>query len=167
MTTCQRVLESWTWVVALGDSHSGAWTTDARSSWWTPTFAASGRRFKHAGGRPGRLDVHWTTGERLPAIAPVDVVIAAEVLCYVPDPAAVVAAVRPLLKPGGMLLASVEARYGWAMGPDVAEGSLDALFGDGIVHVDQDRWVRTFDEDDFEGCSQTSRSATLRRATMC
>ena len=75
--------------------------------------------------------------------------IAAEVLCYVADPAAVVAAVKPLLKTGGVFLASVEARYGWAMGPDVAEGSLDALLGDGIVHVDKDRWVRTFDEGDF------------------
>lgn len=113
---------------------------DLRSLW-----AAVG----HAGGRPGRLDVHWTTGDLLPNLDPVDVVIAAEVLCYVTDPAAVIEAVKPLLKPGGMLLASVEARYGWAMGPDVAEGSLDALFGDGIVHVDEDRWVRTFDESDF------------------
>jgi SAM-dependent methyltransferase len=115
---------------------------DLRSLW-----AAVG----HAGGRPGLLDVHWTTGDRLPSLAPVDVVIAAEVLCYVADPAAVVAAIKPLLKPGGMLLASVEARYGWAMGPDVAEGSLEALFGDGIVHVGQDRWVRTFDEPGFRG----------------
>ena len=113
---------------------------DLRSLW-----AAVG----HAGGRPGRLDVHWTTGDRPPDIAPVDVVIAAEVLCYVADPAAVVAAVKPLLKTGGVFLASVEARYGWAMGPDVAEGSLDALLGDGIVHVEKDRWVRTFEEGDF------------------
>ncbi|MEC9391204.1 MAG: class I SAM-dependent methyltransferase [Myxococcota bacterium] len=101
---------------------------------------------RHAGGRPGRLDVHWTTGDRLPSIAPVDVVIAAEVLCYVPDPRAVVDAAMALLKPGGALLCSVEARYGWAMGPDVAEGSIDAFFGDGVVHVDGDRWVRTYTE---------------------
>jgi SAM-dependent methyltransferase len=82
-------------------------------------------------------------------VPPFDVVIAAEVLCYVNDPAAVLAALRPLLKPGAVLLASVEARYGWAMGPDVAEGSLGALFGDGVVHVDGDRWVRTFTEADL------------------
>ena len=123
---------------------------DLRSLW---------KAVEHAGDRRGRLDVHWTTGDRLPAIEPVDVVIAAEVLCYVADPAAVLSAVKPLLKPGGVLLASVEARYGWAMGPDVAEGSLEAFFGDGIVHVDQDRWVRTYTEDalrallaDFEVC---------------
>jgi hypothetical protein len=61
----------------------------------------------------------------------------------------VVDALAPLLKPAGTLLASVEARYGWAMGPDVAEGSLEAFFGDGIVHVDGDRWVRTFTENDL------------------
>jgi SAM-dependent methyltransferase len=113
---------------------------DLRSLW-----AAVG----HAAGRQGRFDVHWSTGDRLPEVPPFDVVIAAEVLCYVNDPAAVLAALRPLLKPGAVLLASVEARYGWAMGPDVAEGSLGALFGDGVVHVDGDRWVRTFTEADL------------------
>ena len=120
---------------------------------------------KHAGGRPGRLDVH-ETGERLPAIAPVDVVIAAE-SSATSRSSGCRCGHQPLLKPGGMLLASVEARYALAMGPDVAEGSLDALFGDGIVHVDQDRWVRTFDEDDFRGLLADFGSVTLRRATMC
>ena len=50
---------------------------------------------------------------------------------------------------GGALLCSVEARNGWAMGPDVAEGSIDAFFGDGVVHVDGDRWVRTYTEADL------------------
>jgi len=106
---------------------------------------------EHAAGRPGRLDVHWTTGDRLPDVAPFDVVIAAEMLCYVPDPAAVLRSVSALLKPGGMVLCSVEARYGWAMGPDVAEGSLGALFGDGVVHVEGDRWVQTYTEAEFKG----------------
>jgi SAM-dependent methyltransferase len=114
---------------------------DLRSLW-----AAVG----HAAGRPGRFDVHWSTGDTLPELPPFDVVIAAEVLCYVPDPDAVVAALKPLLKPGAVVLASVEARYGWAMGPDVAEGSLGALFGDGVVHVEGDRWVRTFTESGFK-----------------
>ena len=35
------------------------------------------------------------------------------------------------------------------MGPDVAEGSIDAFFGDGVVHVDGDRWVRTYTEADL------------------
>ena len=103
----------------------------------------------HAGGRSGRLDVHWSTGDRVPEMAPVDVVIASEVLCYVPDPAKVLKAATSCLKPGGVVLASVEARYGWALGPDVSEGSLGALFGDGVVHVEGDRWVQTFSEDEF------------------
>tara|TARA_B100000530_G_scaffold317616_1_gene248771 strand:- start:20 stop:958 length:939 start_codon:yes stop_codon:yes gene_type:complete len=103
----------------------------------------------HAAGRAGQLDVHWSTGDQLPNIEPVDVVIAAEVLCYVPDPTTVMQAIRMVLKPGGCILASVEARYGWAMGPDVAEGSLGDLFDTGIVHVPGDRWVRTFTEQEF------------------
>jgi len=105
---------------------------------------------KHAGGAKGRFNVHWTTGDRLPDIAPVDVVIAAEVLCYVPNPHAVLSAVREVLRPGGMLLSSVEARYGWAMGPDVAEGTLGALFGDGVVHVADDRWIQTYTKQSFK-----------------
>ena len=33
------------------------------------------------------------------------------------------------------------------MGPDVAEGSLGAIFGDGVVHVEGDRWVQTYTEE--------------------
>jgi SAM-dependent methyltransferase len=104
---------------------------------------------RHAAGRPGRLDVHWSTGDRVPDIEPVDVVIASEVLCYVAQPVKVLKAATQCLKPGGVVLASVEARYGWAMGPDVCEGSLGALFGDGVVHVEGDRWVQTFSEDEL------------------
>lgn len=92
----------------------------------------------------GRLDVHWTTGERLPDLAPVDLVMAVEVLCYVEDPAAVAARIAALLKPGGVLLCSVEARWGWAMANDVHPETIDAFLTDGIVHVPGDRWVRTF-----------------------
>ncbi len=101
---------------------------------------------RHAAGRTGRLDVHWATGETLPDLAPVDVVIAAEVLCYVEDVAAVLANIRRVLKPGGTLLASVEGRWGWAPAYDAAPGTLDALLGDGLVHVPGDKWVRTYDE---------------------
>ncbi len=96
----------------------------------------------------GRLDVHWSTGECLPALAPVDVVVATEVLCYVEDPAAVLARVFETLRPGGTLLMSVEARWGWAMAADVHEGSIVDFFGEGIVHVPGDRWVRTYEEAD-------------------
>lgn len=112
---------------------------DLRSLWCAVT---------HAAGGPGALDVHWTTGQQLPDLAPVDVALAVEVLCYVADPEAVLAGIRRVLRPGGLLLVSVEARYGWAMGPDAAGGSLAALLGDGVVHVPRDRWVRTYGEAD-------------------
>ena len=99
----------------------------------------------------GRLDLHWATGETLPALelAPVDLVVAAEVLCYVEDPARVLANLRALLRPGGRLLFSVEARWGWALAYDSPAELLPALLGDGVVHVEGDRWVRTFEEADL------------------
>ncbi len=113
---------------------------DLRSLWRAVTSSA---------GLPGALDVHWSTGEALPDLAPVDCVIACEVLCYVEEPVKVLQNIARVLKPGGHLLFSVEARWGWAMGPDVHEGSLMDFFGDGIVHVPGDRWVRTFEADDI------------------
>ena len=113
---------------------------DLRSLW---------RAVSAAVGREGRIDVHWSTGERLPALEPVDVVVACEVLNYVEDPHLVVQNAAAALKPGGRLLASVEARWGWVMAPDVAEGTLEAWLGDGIVHVPGDRWIRCYTEDAF------------------
>lgn len=92
----------------------------------------------------GALDVHWTTGECLPPLAPVDVALAVEVLCYVEDPAAVLRGIKAALRPGGRLLCSVEARWGWAMAADVYDDTIEAFLSDGIVHVPGDRWVRTF-----------------------
>ena len=111
---------------------------DLRSLW---------RAVSSASGLPGALDVHWTTGECMPDMEPVDVAIATEVLCYVEDPQRVLNALLRHLKPGGIFLMSVEARWGWAMSMDVHEGTLDAFLGDGIVHVPGDRWVRTYSEE--------------------
>mgnify|MGYP006212294213 FL=1 len=77
-------------------------------------------------------------------------VIACEVLCYVEDPARVLRNLLSVLKPGGMLLISVEARWGWAMAADAQPGTIDSFFT-GIVHVPGDVWVRTYTEEDFRG----------------
>ncbi len=114
---------------------------DLRSLW---------RAAQHAAGRPGRLDLHWTTGTHLPPLAPVDCVLAAEVLCYVEDPRALLESIQEVLTPDGVLLASVEARWGWASALDAPAGSLEALLTDGVVHASQDRWVRTFDRPSLE-----------------
>ena len=112
---------------------------DLRSLWRAvQTGAQTGRGF---------LDVHWSTGERLPRLAPVDVALMVEVLCYVEDPAQVLARVFETLRPGGILLCSVEARWGWAMAADVHPETIEAFLDDGIVHVPGDRWVRTFTGD--------------------
>jgi SAM-dependent methyltransferase len=91
---------------------------------------------------PGALDLHWTTGKMLPPLQAVDIALAVEVLCYVEDPLAVLAEIRRVLRPGGLLLLSVEAREG-------AQQIRDALPMDahGVQHLPGDRWVQTYTED--------------------
>ena len=113
---------------------------DLRSLW---------RAVQHASGRPGHLDVHWSTGESLPEIEPVVAVRAIEVLCYAEDPARILKALRARMAEGALLLISVEARWGWAASLDVAPGSLGSLLSDGVVHMPGDRWVRTYEESDL------------------
>lgn len=114
---------------------------DLRSLW----------RAVQAGARvgAGALDVHWSTGERLPPLPPVDLALMVEVLCYVEDPARALQRVFETLRPGGTLLCSVEARWGWAMASDVHPETIESFLDDGIVHVPGDRWVRTYTEADL------------------
>ncbi len=113
---------------------------DLRSLW---------RALQHSAGGEGRLDLHWSTAEYLPPMRPFDLVLAAEVLCYVEDPVKALESAWQLLVPGGYLLASVEARYGWVSALDVPGGTLPAFFDDGVVFVPGDRWVRTFQRQEF------------------
>ena len=110
----------------------------------------------------GRIDAHWTTAEKMPAVDGFDVAIASELLCYVESPQLVVEEIRQRLRPGAVLLASVEARNGWVAASDVAAGSLEAWMGDGIVHVPGDRFVRTYDRASFEGLMEGFETVSLR-----
>jgi len=104
----------------------------------------------HAAGRPGKLDLHWTSVHKLPEERGFDVAVAAEVLCYVPDVAPALAAIRERLKVGGALLISMEARWGWAASQDAPAGAIEAaLDGDGVVDVDSERWVQTYTGESF------------------
>jgi SAM-dependent methyltransferase len=127
------------WLLAH-DREVEAVDPDLRSLW---------RILAHCAGGPGRLDLHWSTGEKLPAIAPVDLALAVEVLNYVEDPAAVVANIQRVLAPGGVLLLSVEAEHGWAASLDAGPGSLAAFFEGGPVFLERDRWIRTYSERDL------------------
>ncbi len=101
----------------------------------------------HAAGLRGRLELHWSGVHVLPEVE-VDVVIAAEVLPYVPRDREALASMVARLRPGGVLLFSLEARWGWAASQDAPVGGLQmALDGDGVVDLPGDRWVRTHDED--------------------
>lgn len=103
----------------------------------------------HAVGRNGSLDLHWSSAHTLPDRT-FDLVMAAEVLCYVPDIEGALAAIRRALRPGGRLLLSMEARYGWALSADAPFGALEAALTDGdtgIVATEEgERWVRTYSE---------------------
>lgn len=104
----------------------------------------------HAAGRAGRLDLHWAGVHHLPDIEPVDLVVAAEVLCYVPDVDAALAGIVRRMKPGAALLLSMEARWGWAAAPDAPRDALDeALQGSGVLDLPGDRWVRTWTREEL------------------
>lgn len=128
-----------TWFLDRGDD---VWMVDPDlRSLWRAVWASVGR--------PGRLDAVWSTVEAMPALGPVDVACAAELLCYAEDPERAVDRLAEALRPGGLLLASVEARWGWAFAMDAPAGTVDAWLTDGVVHVPGDRWVRTFEADAF------------------
>jgi 2-polyprenyl-3-methyl-5-hydroxy-6-metoxy-1,4-benzoquinol methylase len=116
---------------------------DLRSLW---------RAVSSSGGSLGSIDVHWSTGERMMALnlGVFDAVIACEVLNYVEDQSLTVNNILNSLKPGGTLLLSVEARWGWAMSTDVAEGSIENFFDNGIVHVPNDRYIHTHTQESLK-----------------
>ncbi|MEM9494032.1 MAG: class I SAM-dependent methyltransferase, partial [Myxococcota bacterium] len=107
----------------------------------------------HAAGRPGRLDLYWTSVHTLPEIAPCDLAVACEVLCYVPDVGRALRAIVARLRPGGTLLLSVEARWGWALSVDAPGGGLDVALAEpvgtdtGVLDLTDDRWVRIYQRD--------------------
>ena len=120
------------------------------------------RAMAHARGRPGSIGFHWTTAERLPDLGEFDVAIACELLCYVEEPDAIVGTIRQRLRPGGVFLASVEAKNGWVAASDAAPGSLEAWIGGGVVHVPGDRFVRTYDRASFEQLLEGFETVSLR-----
>lgn len=103
-----------------------------------------------AAGREGRLELSWSSVHTLPD-AEVDVAIAAEVLCYVPEVERALEALVSRVRPGGVVLISMEARWGWACSPDAPPGALAAaLAGDGVVHVPGEGWVHTRERAEVE-----------------
>ena len=114
---------------------------DLRSLWRAVWSAAS---------LPGRIDAWWSTAESMPPLGTFDVVFAPEMLCYAEDPERALGKVAEALAPGGLLFASVEARWGWVFCQDTPPATVDAWLDDGVVHVPGDRWVRTFERADFE-----------------
>ncbi len=128
---------------------------DLRSIW---------RNLSHAVGASGSIDFHWCTAEHMPNLGLFDTALACEVLNYVEDPHKVIRNIHRSLKPGGRLLMSVEARWGWPMARDVAPQTLDAFLDTGIVHVPHDRWIRTYTEDDIRDLLKDFQIRFLQRS---
>lgn len=101
----------------------------------------------HAANRLGSLDLFWSTPDNLPDVQ-VDLAIAVEVLCYLEDPDAALAAMVDRVKPGGHVFVAMEARWGWALSEDAPPEGLDtALGGEPLLDLEGDRYVHLFDED--------------------
>jgi len=112
-----------------------------------PDHRALRRLVWHAAGREGRLDVAWASVQGLPEVT-VDLAIAAEVLCYVPEATEALRRIADRVVSGGKVLLSVEARYGWAACADASPGAIEAALDErGIVDLPGDRWVQTYDQD--------------------
>lgn len=102
----------------------------------------------HAAGRPGRLDLRWTTPAALPDVS-VELALAVEVLCYVDDPLAALREIRERVAPGGSLLLAMEARWGWAAANDAPADGVDVALGaPGPLYLPGDRFVHLLEADD-------------------
>lgn len=101
----------------------------------------------YAAGRPGALDLHWTTPAHLPDVR-VDLAVAVEVLCYLESPADALAAMVHHVRPGGHVFLSMEARYGWAASADAPQEGLEVALGSGhgLLDLEGDRYVHLYDE---------------------
>lgn len=88
----------------------------------------------------------------LPLEGPYDAAFAIELLCYLPDPAGVLRALLPQMKPGAPLVLSVEAWPGALLAdPETADATgPDALMAR-TLHQPGTRWVRLYDRADLRG----------------
>ena len=100
----------------------------------------------HAAGRPGALDLHWSTPAQLPPIE-ADLAVAVEVLCYLESPVDALRAMASHVRSGGHVFLSMEARYGWAASQDAPPDGLDVALGSGdtLLHLEEDRYVHLYD----------------------
>ena len=121
-----------------------------------PSLEAAGRHLDAAARRDpelaDRVRLVWDDVDSSQLLGgPWDLVLAMELLCYLPDPAATVRRLADRLAPGGHLVASVEAWPGALLadpsGLDVA--SLAAALRDRELAVPDDRWVRPIDAPDL------------------
>ena len=108
-----------------------------------PSLEAAARHGAHTRG----LSLTWgdvtTLDERFPE-ASYDLVLAFELLCYVPDIAEVVARLSTRLKPGGVLIASVEAWPGALLADPsgLGIGDLAEVLRTRVISEPDERWVQ-------------------------
>lgn len=107
----------------------------------------------HLAGTDARL--LWADVGELSALVdhlepPYDAALAIELLCYLPDPAAVLRALHPLLTPGAPVVVSVEAWPGSLITDPsgLSTGDTDALDSH-TLHEPGARWVHAYERDEL------------------
>ncbi|MCO4772956.1 MAG: methyltransferase domain-containing protein [Deltaproteobacteria bacterium] len=110
----------------------------------------------HLAGRDARL-VWGDVGElerlgREVLSPPYDAAFAIELLCYLPDPAAVLRALRGLLVPGAPVVLSVEAWPGALLtdGGDLDASTASEVLRTHTLHEEGGRWVHAFEKRELE-----------------
>lgn len=83
---------------------------------------------------------------------PFDLVLALELLCYLDSPQETAAKLAEVLRPGGVLVASIEAWPGALLADPAGLGpsGLDRALSRHILSVQDDRWVHALQADEFE-----------------
>lgn len=128
-----------------------------------PSLEAALRHLESAAGRdPGLADrVRLVWDDIDSSDAPdgrYDLVLAVELLCYLPDPAATARRLAGLLVPGGHLVVSVEAWPGALLADPVGltVERLAAALRDRRLAVPDDRWVRPIDAAELAAILQSA-----------
>lgn len=120
----------------------------------------------HAANRPGQLDLHWSSVHHLPDVT-ARIAVCCEVLCYVPDAVGALRSIADRVESGGVVLLSLEARWGWATSQDAPAGAIEAaLEGDGRIDLPGDRWVQTYTEERFRALAEAAGLEVERLVPM-
>lgn len=114
---------------------------------------------RHAERLGNHVELTWDDINTTPLVPnQFDRILALELLCYLPDPTSTLRHITASLKPGGTLVASVEAWPGallsWPDRPRPAE--LARVFEERVFSIPDDLWVHPMPADEFTAILQSA-----------